>query len=108
GKGVRRPMVASPPAAHASSSPGQLSSDRHRLPRPLALLLAAVGIVGVAWALFLPPFQAPDENSHFAYVQTLDEEFELPGDDRRPNYSSTEQRLAMDRSNAEQAAAVLE
>lgn len=67
-----------------------------------------MGIVGIAWALFVPPFQAPDENSHFAYVQTLVEEFELPGDSKRPNYSSTEQRLAMSRSNAEQAAAVPE
>ena len=71
-------------------------------------LLAAVALVGTAWALLVPPFQAPDENSHFAYTQTLAETFELPGDPKRPNYSSTEQRIAMDRSNAEQAAATKE
>ena len=38
---------------------------------PLGLLLAAVAVVLAAWALFVPPFQVPDENAHFAYVQSL-------------------------------------
>ena len=75
------------------------------LPRPLLCLLCAVALLGVSWALFVPPFQAPDENSHFGYAQELAEDFELPGQDGRKVFS-TEQQLAHDRSNSEQAAAV--
>ena len=73
------------------------------VPAPLAWLLGAVAVVGVAWALLLPPWQAPDENSHFAYAQNLAERFELPGKVGRPPYS-TEQLLATSRSNADQTA----
>ena len=66
-----------------------------------------MALVGVTWAVLLPPFQAPDENSHFGYAQTLAEEFELPGDSRRPLFS-TEQQVAQALSNSEQAAAVLQ
>jgi 4-amino-4-deoxy-L-arabinose transferase-like glycosyltransferase len=50
-----------------------------RVPRPLALLLVAVALFGVAWALLDPPFQSPDEDVHFSYVQTLAERQALPG-----------------------------
>ncbi|MEA2374674.1 MAG: hypothetical protein QOD53_1137 [Thermoleophilaceae bacterium] len=49
-----------------------------RPPAPLAALLAAVALVGVAWALFVPPFQVPDEGSHLAYVQNLARELKRP------------------------------
>jgi len=75
-----------------------------QMPRPLAALLGAVAVVGVAWALLLPPWQSPDENSHFGYAQTLAERFELPGDEDRPIFS-TEQNLAQNRSNSDQTAA---
>jgi 4-amino-4-deoxy-L-arabinose transferase-like glycosyltransferase len=75
------------------------------VPAPLAALLAAVGIVGVAWALLAPPFQSPDENSHFGYAQFVSERFELPGKTGRPIFSR-EQLLAQDRSNSDQTAAV--
>jgi hypothetical protein len=45
------------------------------LPHPLASLLVVVALVGAAWALFVPPFQVPDENSHFGYAQRLAESF---------------------------------
>jgi 4-amino-4-deoxy-L-arabinose transferase-like glycosyltransferase len=61
--------------------------------------------VSVGWALLVPPWQSPDENSHFAYVQELAEEGDLPGKESRPIYSS-EQALATERSNADQTAAV--
>jgi 4-amino-4-deoxy-L-arabinose transferase-like glycosyltransferase len=77
-----------------------------RVPAPLGALLAAVVIVGVAWALFVPPFQSPDETTHFAYAQSLVENFELPGKTGRPPYS-TELLLAVSRSNSDQTAAVL-
>lgn len=49
------------------------------VPRPLAGLLVAVALFGVAWALIVPPLQAPDEDTHFAYVQTLAQRHRLPG-----------------------------
>jgi len=66
-----------------------------------------VAVVGAAWALIVPPFQSPDENSHFGYAQEVAEKFELPGDADRKVFS-TEAQLAHDRSNSEQAAALLE
>ena len=57
---------------------------RPRIPRPLAGLLIAVALFGIAWALLVPPFQAPDEDSHFAYVQTLAEQHALPGSGPQP------------------------
>lgn len=66
------------------------------MPRPLAALLAVATIQVVAWALVLPPFQGPDEDAHFAYVQQLAETGDLPeatgGNGRNV---STEQERAM-------------
>jgi hypothetical protein len=78
-----------------------------RIPTPLAALLMAVAIVGVSWAVLLPPWQAPDENYHFGYAQLLAERFELPGAPNEPGLS-TEQFLAQDWSNSDQTAAVPE
>jgi hypothetical protein len=64
-----------------------------RAPAALVLLLAVVALLGVGWALLVPAWQAPDENSHFAYVQSLAERGDLPGDARR-ELASTEQRRA--------------
>ncbi len=33
---------------------------------------------GLAWSLIVPPFQVPDENAHYAYVQQLAERGTLP------------------------------
>jgi 4-amino-4-deoxy-L-arabinose transferase-like glycosyltransferase len=48
------------------------------IPRPLAALLAVAAIQVVAWVLVMPPFQGPDEEGHFAYVQHLAETGEPP------------------------------
>ena len=45
-------------------------------------------IVGLAWALLVPPFQAPDEIQHFAYAQGLAESFRLPGNARLAEVSN--------------------
>jgi 4-amino-4-deoxy-L-arabinose transferase-like glycosyltransferase len=70
-----------------------------RVPRELALLLLVVAVVGTAWALIVPPWQAPDEDVHFAYTQTLAERHELPG--KGELAVSSEQRLSMDFSNTD-------
>ena len=67
------------------------------VPAPLKWLLAAVAITGVAWVLVVPPWQVPDEDAHFAYVQTIAELQRRPADDGRPALEaqkSSEQDLA--------------
>jgi hypothetical protein len=59
-------------------------------PAPLAALLAIVGVVGMCWALTLPPFQSPDEFDHYAYVESLATSFRLPGSAHAKIYSSDE------------------
>lgn len=54
-------------------SPGALAARIRATPAPLALLLIAAALLGTAWAVVLPPFQGPDEDDHFAYVQHLAE-----------------------------------
>src|SRR5205085_3642303 len=68
-----------------------------RVPRPLLALWGVLLVVTLAWALFLPPWQSPDESQHFAYVQSVAERFALPGDRTRKTFS-TEQGLADNRS----------
>jgi len=51
---------------------------RRDIPAPLIALLAVVALFGVSWALLNPPWQAPDEDVHFSYVQTLGEQHRLP------------------------------
>lgn len=64
-------------------------------PRTLAFLVGAVAAThALVWALVLPPFQAPDETTHVAYVQALAERGDRPGDGARPEFSS-EQRAVM-------------
>jgi len=65
---------------------------------PLALLLIATALIGVAWAALVPPFQGPDESDHFAYVQHLAETGSAPSS---TTYSgagshSTEEQRALD------------
>lgn len=71
---------------------------------PPVALLAVAALLGVTWALVTPAFQAPDENAHFGYVQTLVETGELPGDPAKLPYS-TEQDAGMSVSNSNQTAA---
>jgi hypothetical protein len=48
-------------------------------PRRAALTCALIATVSAAcWSVITPPFQAPDEPSHFAYVQLLAETGRLP------------------------------
>jgi 4-amino-4-deoxy-L-arabinose transferase-like glycosyltransferase len=56
---------------------------RPQVPVALRWVVAAALLVGTAWALLVPAWQAPDEDAHFAYVQTLVELHRRPADDGR-------------------------
>lgn len=75
---------------------------RPSVPLPLAVLLLVVAIFGCAWALINPPFQSPDEDVHFAYVQTLAELHHLPGGSGPP--VSSEELRALTTVNADAVA----
>lgn len=91
--------------AATAGNPGPEPSARRagRPPSALVALLGATLLIALAWALVTPAFQSPDEQSHFGYVQQLAEGAGLPGDAGRPLFS-TEQQLALNDSNADQAA----
>jgi 4-amino-4-deoxy-L-arabinose transferase-like glycosyltransferase len=74
-------------------------------PRPLLGLLAAILALGIAFTLVTPFLQAPDENSHFGYVQYFGETGQLPGNKTGAPPFTTEQGLASADSNSDQAAA---
>ena len=79
--------VATPPpgaVAQDRTAPARRAALRARraiaaVPRPLAALLVAVALFGVTWSLVVPPWQSPDEDVHFSYVQTLAQRHALPG-----------------------------
>ncbi|MCW2991311.1 MAG: hypothetical protein JWM73_1905 [Solirubrobacterales bacterium] len=76
---------------------------RRRVPFPLLALCLTAALVGITWAFVTPPFQAPDENQHFAYSDYVARTGTLPGDQLRPSFS-TEQREAGLASNSDQVA----
>ncbi len=53
--------------------------------------------------MLVPAFNAPDENAHFAYVQSLGEQFVLPGDPSHPIFSQ-QQFQGADAVNSDQVA----
>jgi hypothetical protein len=61
-------------------------------------------LLAVAWAVVLPAFQAPDEQSHFSYVQTLAVQQEKPGQAGKP-FFSTQLSEAIQAVNSDQVAA---
>lgn len=76
------------PTAH-STAPSRQTTQRPRFTRHprrvlrqiprAAWICAFVAILNaVGWSILTPPFQAPDEPSHFAYVQHLAETGDLP------------------------------
>ena len=66
--------------------------------------MAVSALLAVIWATVVPAFQAPDEQSHFAYVQSLAERHALPGVAGRP-FFSTQMSRAIAAVNSDQVAA---
>jgi 4-amino-4-deoxy-L-arabinose transferase-like glycosyltransferase len=75
---------------------GSLAGLVRKVPRPLLMLLLAVAAFVVAWALFVPPLQVPDEQAHYGYVQSLVEDGKRPAGGGRndPRILSDEEDLA--------------
>jgi Predicted membrane protein (DUF2142) len=49
-----------------------------RVPRAARVCALIAWVSAASWSLVTPPFQAPDEPSHFSYTQTLAETGQLP------------------------------
>src|SRR3954451_8024674 len=67
--------------------------------------MAAILALGLSFTLVTPYLQAPDENSHFGYVQYFGETGDIPGGNPAAPPFTTEQSLASADSNSDQAAA---
>jgi 4-amino-4-deoxy-L-arabinose transferase-like glycosyltransferase len=79
---------------------------RFRPPPALGALMAVSLLLAVTWAAVIPLFQAPDEQSHFAYVQSLGANHALPGNpDAKP--FSTQMSDAIAGVNSDQVASQL-
>ena len=50
---------------------------------------------GLAWSLIVPPFQVPDENAHYAYVQQVAERGTLPRASANPGPLSPAQDVVL-------------
>jgi Predicted membrane protein (DUF2142) len=91
-----------PGGAHTTDGPDTPRADgpadpsgraRRLLPRA-ALTCALVAFLSAAcWSVITPPFQVPDEPSHFAYAQLLAETGRLPSSNH--DYFSREEMVAL-------------
>ena len=64
--------------AEADGTRPRRAGARGWLPRAAWACAAVALLNGLAWSLITPPFQVPDENAHYAYVQELAERGKLP------------------------------
>ena len=76
-------------------------ADRlRRIPSALGALLAVSTLLVLLWACLTPAFQAPDEQRHFSYVESIGARFALPGEKGRPP-TSTQLSEGMEAVNAD-------
>ncbi len=74
-----RPLAGFPTGSQEAPSAGEEAVAAPRRVRRAALTCALVAFLSAAsWSLVTPPFQSPDEPSHFAYAQLLAETGRLP------------------------------
>lgn len=66
---------------------------------PLVLAIGAIGFLHAAsWSVITPPFDAPDEQEHYAYAQSIAETGKAPCQTCGLERRSTEELLAVDAS----------
>jgi len=75
-----------------------------RVPTPLKWLLGTVALAGIAWVFVVPPWQVPDEDAHFAYVETVAELGRRPSQEVRP---ALEAQKSSEQDRAERASGFL-
>ncbi len=71
-----------------------------RLPRAAWVCMVVACINGGCWSIVSPPFQVPDEPSHFAYTQLLAENQRLPSS-TKTKYSADEETSLADLKSAQ-------
>jgi Predicted membrane protein (DUF2142) len=69
--------------------------ELRRIPRAAWICAAVACVNAVCWSILMPPFQIPDEPSHFAYTQQLAENDRLPSSDKS-SYSPEERIVLRD------------
>jgi hypothetical protein len=91
----RRGGAARAPTPHSARFRKALGVLR-RIPAAAWICALVAALNGASWSLITPPFQAPDEPDHFAYVQRLAETGRLPSHSAGGNYSLEEQLALQD------------
>jgi hypothetical protein len=86
---LREPGPRRRPAAEAGHILRRTPSILRRIPRAAWSCALIACLNAACWSVITPPFQAPDEPSHFAYVQHLVETRTLPVPGK-PGYSEEE------------------
>ena len=81
--------------ADVASLPRRASESLRRIPRSAWICAVVACVNAVCWSLLTPPFQVPDEPSHFAYTQQLAENHQLPTSSKA-SYSPEEQAVLQD------------
>ncbi len=74
----------------STRAPAEARAALARVPRAAWLCASVACLNAVCWSLITPPFQAPDEPAHFAYVQQLAQTRTLPTS-ANANYSEEEE-----------------
>jgi 4-amino-4-deoxy-L-arabinose transferase-like glycosyltransferase len=75
------------------TSPGRVTRAARRVPVAAWLCALVGGLSALTWSLLAPPFQVPDEVSHFAYAQYLAETGDLPRENGDLAYSAEEEAV---------------
>jgi 4-amino-4-deoxy-L-arabinose transferase-like glycosyltransferase len=63
------------------------------VPRAGWLCALVAVLAGVCWSIVTPPFEVPDETTHFSYIQHLAQTGSPPTDPKGPVYSTEEGQL---------------
>jgi hypothetical protein len=85
-------QVTSTPSGRRRSARWLLAPTRlfARVPRVARMCALLATLSAACWSVITPPFEAPDEPAHFAYVQQLAETGQLPTS-REARYSAAEE-----------------
>jgi 4-amino-4-deoxy-L-arabinose transferase-like glycosyltransferase len=87
-------------STRAASALQGIARILRRAPRAAWICALVATLSAACWSLITPPFQSPDEPSHFAYVQQLAETRSLPTSSNS-NYSEEERAALQDTRHLE-------